>query len=109
MLPNTLTEMGCQLIIKQRAINAGFQPRGEEMLVKELEHAGCSPASIRLLEPEWTWFAPDPDWPNQPEGTGGKVLCLECAITVESDVEPIILVRAEQSGSFDSREGEELG
>lgn len=64
-LPNTLTEMGCQLIIKQRAINAGFQPRGEEMLVKELEHAGCSPTSIRLLEPEWTWFAPDPDWPNQ--------------------------------------------
>ena len=54
--------MGCQIVMKPRAVNAGLQPRCEEMLVETLERAGCTPESIYLDEPRWTLFSPDPDF-----------------------------------------------
>ena len=64
-MPSANQEMGAQVVMKQRAINAGFQPEMEKRLVDSLIKAGCLPESIELAEPEWRWFAPDPDWPNQ--------------------------------------------
>lgn len=43
------------------------------------------------------------------EGEGTETVCWDCWEAGEFHVEPIILVRAEQTGSFDDREGQEFG
>ena len=55
-------EMGVQCVMRQRSVNAGFQPEIEKQMVDKLIAAGCLPESIELPEAEWRLFSPDPDF-----------------------------------------------
>ena len=56
-----MTEMGTQILITKQAWERmpDVRAKAEDALRKNLELAGCH--SIRVEEPRYEWFAPDPD------------------------------------------------